>query len=41
MVVPKDAVPGNIAAVLQQAGLEALSRNAAYLCGEMLVSPPH
>lgn len=36
IVVPKDAVPGNIAAVLQQAGLEALSRNAAYLRGEML-----
>lgn len=36
MVVPKDAVPGNIAGILLQAGMDAISRNAAYLRGEML-----
>ena len=36
MVVPTGAVPPNIVGVIQQAGLEALSRGAAYLRGELL-----
>ncbi|MDF4024660.1 suppressor of fused domain protein [Luteibacter sp. PPL201] len=36
MIVPADAVPANIVGILQQAGMEAISRNTAYLRGEML-----
>lgn len=41
IVVPDDAIPSNIAGIIQQAGLEAISRNAAYLCGEMLGPKGH
>ena len=36
MIVPTDAVPPNIVGVLQQVGLDAISRGTAYLRGELL-----
>ncbi|WP_369929887.1 suppressor of fused domain protein [Xanthomonas sp. NCPPB 2632] len=36
MVVPSDAVPPNIIAILYLVGMETISRNAALLRGEML-----
>ncbi|MGO4505345.1 MULTISPECIES: suppressor of fused domain protein [unclassified Dyella] len=36
MIVPSDAIPPNLVGVIQQIGLEAISRGAAYLRGELL-----
>lgn len=36
MVVPSDAIPGNIGGILLQAGTEAIARNLAYLRGDVI-----
>lgn len=36
MVVPTDAVPPNIVGIMQQVGLEAIGRGAAFLRGELI-----
>lgn len=36
MIVPADAVPPNIVGIMQQVGLEAIERRAAFLHGELI-----